>query len=184
MANWNCARLAESLIPLIHDDDEQAVSLMTPHINSFAELFNIEFTAMWAQKLGLAKADIDDSDLIGELLKLLKDHQLDYTNTFDALTESLKYKATVPDVLAQWAIKWHHRTDENSYQTMRQANPRAIPRNHIIEKIITEYNEFGSSDVLNRFTKVINNPYLASEELLEFQVVPESDNGYRTFCGT
>ena len=67
---------------------------------------------------------------------------------------------------------------------MRQANPRAIPRNHIIEKIITEYNEFGSSDVLNRFTKVINNPYLASEELLEFQVVPESDNGYRTFCGT
>ena len=53
MANWNCARLAESLIPLISDDDEQAVTLMTPYINSFAEQFNTEFTAMWAQKLGL-----------------------------------------------------------------------------------------------------------------------------------
>ncbi len=82
MANWNCARLAESLIPLINDDDEQAVTLMTPYINSFAEQFNIEFTAMWEQKLGLNESSSSDGELIAELLTLLKDNQLDYTNTF------------------------------------------------------------------------------------------------------
>ncbi|MEM5509583.1 YdiU family protein [Pseudoalteromonas sp. AS71] len=184
MANWNCARLAESLIPLINDDDEQAVTLMTPYINSFAEQFNIEFTAMWEQKLGLNESSSSDGELIAELLTLLKDNQLDYTNTFDALTESLKEETVIPESLIEWRAKWVSLTDNNSYEVMRAANPRVIPRNHVIEEIITQYNATGSSELLQRFIKVAGSPYSDSEKLSEFQTSPINDNDYQTFCGT
>ena len=184
IANWNCARLAESLIPLISDDDEQAVLLMTPFINSFAEQFNAEFTAMWAQKLGLTESSDSSGELIAELLTLLKDNQLDYTNTFDALTESLKGEKSVPESLIEWRAKWVSLTDDNSYEVMRAANPRVIPRNHVIEEIIAQYNATGSSELLQRFIKIASNPYSNSEELSEFCSPPTNDNDYQTFCGT
>ncbi len=184
IANWNCARLAESLIPLISDDDEQAVSLMTPYINSFAEQFNTEFTAMWGQKLGLNESCNSSGELIAELLALLKDNQLDYTNTFDALTESLKEETVIPESLIEWRAKWVSLTDDNSYEIMRAANPRVIPRNHVIEEIIAQYNATGSSELLQRFIKIASNPYSDSEKLSEFQAAPINDNDYQTFCGT
>ncbi len=184
IANWNCARLAESLIPLISDDDEQAVLLMTPFINSFAEQFNTEFTAMWAQKLGLNESSDSSGELIAELLTLLKDNQLDYTNTFDALTESLKGEKSVPESLIEWRARWVSLTDDNSYEVMRAANPRVIPRNHVIEEIIAQYNATGSSELLQRFIKIAGNPYSNSEELSEFCSPPTNDNDYQTFCGT
>ncbi|MBH0090388.1 YdiU family protein [Pseudoalteromonas sp. NSLLW218] len=184
MANWNCARLAESLIPLINNDDEQAVTLMTPYINSFAEQFNIGFTAMWEQKLGLNESSSSDGELIAELLTLLKDNQLDYTNTFDALTESLKEETVIPESLIEWRAKWVSLTDNNSYEVMRAANPRVIPRNYVIEEIITQYNATGSSELLQRFIKVAGSPYSDSEKLSEFQTSPINDNDYQTFCGT
>ncbi|GAB0111055.1 protein adenylyltransferase SelO [Pseudoalteromonas distincta] len=184
IANWNCARLAESLIPLISDDDEQAVSLMTPFINSFVEQFNTQFTAMWSQKLGLSGAHTSDDELIAELLLLLKDNQLDYTDTFDALTESLNGEVLMPDVLTPWVIKWKSRTDDNSYKKMRTANPRVIPRNHIIEKILAEYVNTGSSELLSSFMEVLSDPYFTNKNLAEYRALLQSDKNYKTFCGT
>lgn len=184
IANWNCARLAESLIPLVNDDDEQAVALMTPIIDGFAEQFNAEFSAMWATKLGLAGTDTADKELISELLQLLKEHQLDYTNTFDALTESLTDAMSIPGALVQWVGKWQKRTDDRSYAVMRVANPRVIPRNHVIEKILSECNKAGSSKLLHEFMQVMHTPYVNTDKLAKFQDAPSSDKEYYTFCGT
>lgn len=184
MASWNCARLAESLIALISDDDEQAVAMMTPLIEGFSTQFNQQFSAMWAQKLGLTIADDKDNELVGELLGLLKQHQLDYTNTFNALTESLNGQAEIPLALTSWAQQWQTRTNEHSYQVMRQANPSVIPRNHIIEDIITQYTTHGDSELLSRFSKVMSSPYTSHAQATEFQTPPEDDKNYRTFCGT
>ena len=184
MASWNCARLAESLMALISDDDEQAVAMLTPIIADFSTQFNQQFSAMWAQKLGLTIADNKDNELVGELLGLLKEHQLDYTNTFNALTESLNGQAEIPSALTSWAQQWQTRTNEHSYQVMRQANPSVIPRNHIIEDIITQYTTHGDSELLSRFSKVMSSPYTSHAQATEFQTPPEDDKNYRTFCGT
>jgi len=117
-------------------------------------------------------------------LTLLKDNQLDYTNTFDALTESLKEETVIPESLIEWRAKWVSLTDDNSYEVMRAANPRVIPRNHVIEEIIAQYNATGSSELLQRFIKIAGNPYSNSEELSEFCSPPTNDNDYQTFCGT
>jgi uncharacterized protein YdiU (UPF0061 family) len=183
IVSWNCARLAESLIPLIDEDDEQAVSLMTPLINQFSTLFNEQYNQMWAQKLGLAGYNEDDVELVSKLLLLFQEHKLDYTNTFDALTESLK-GGKVPDELTQWAMLWHKRCDENSYNLMREANPRVIPRNHIVEEILAQYNQHGESELLSDFLTVMSNPYDKTANLARFQETGKDDKGYQTFCGT
>ncbi|MEJ2912157.1 protein adenylyltransferase SelO [Pseudoalteromonas sp. C12FD-1] len=183
IASWNCARLAESLIPLINDDDEQAVSLMTPIISQFSTLFNEQYNQMWAQKLGLAGHNEDDVELVSKLLLLFQEYKLDYTNTFDTLTESLN-GGKVPDELTQWAQLWQKRCDENSYNLMRAANPRVIPRNHIVEEILAQYNQHGESELLSDFLTVMSNPYHKTANLVRFQETGEDDKGYQTFCGT
>ena len=183
IVSWNCARLAESLIPLIDEDDEQAVSLMTPLINQFSTLFNAQYNQMWAQKLGSAGYKEDDVELVSKLLLLFQEHKLDYTNTFDALTESLK-GGKVPDELTQWAQLWQKRCDENSYNLMRAANPRVIPRNHIVEEILAQYNQHGESELLSDFLAVMSNPYDKTANLARFQEKGKDDKGYQTFCGT
>ena len=183
IVSWNCARLAESLIPLIDEDDEQAVSLMTPLINQFSTLFNAQYNQMWAQKLGSAGYKEDDVELVSKLLLLFQEHKLDYTNTFDALTESLK-GGKVPNELTQWAQLWQKRCDENSYNIMRAANPRVIPRNHIVEEILAQYNQHGESELLSDFLTVMSNPYDKTANLARFQETGKDDKGYQTFCGT
>lgn len=184
IASWNCARLAESLIPLINDDDEQAVNLMTPIISQFSMLFNDRYNQMWAQKLGLAGQSENDVELVSKLLLLFQEHKLDYTNTFDALTESLKGESVIPEPLTQWAQLWKSRTDNSSYEIMRAANPRVIPRNHIIETILDEYTNMGTSELLKPFMEVLSDPYFTSKNIAQYQEVPKEDKDYRTFCGT
>lgn len=183
IASWNCARLAESLIPLINGDDEQAVNLMTPIISQFSTLFNEQYNQMWAKKLGLAGHNEDDVELVSKLLLLFQEHKLDYTNTFDALTESLN-GGDLPEELTQWANTWQKRCDENSYNVMRTANPRAIPRNHIVEEILAQYNQHGESELLSDFLTVMSNPYDKTPNLARFQEAGLDDPRYQTFCGT
>ncbi|WP_370317819.1 YdiU family protein [Pseudoalteromonas sp.] len=184
IANWNIARLAESLIPLFAAQ-ESAVEQLSPVVNGFAAKFNDAFNTMWQQKLGLAGQQEGDHALISELLGLMKQHQLDYTNTFNALTESLVKDFVIDSNLKGWVSKWRLRTSAESYNTMRAVNPAVIPRNHNIEMILAEYEKTGSSSSINEFLKVIQKPYEYEEEFAAWYQPPkEGDCNYQTFCGT
>ena len=184
IANWNIARLAESLIPLFADQDV-AVEQLSPVVNGFAAKFNDAFNTMWQQKLGLAGQQEGDHALVSELLGLMKQHQLDYTNTFNALTESLVKDFVIDSSLKEWVSKWRLRTSAESYNTMRAVNPAVIPRNHNIEMILAEYEKAGSSSSINEFLKVIQKPYEYEEEFAAWYQPPkEGDCNYQTFCGT
>lgn len=53
IAQWNLARLAESLLPLLHADTDQAVEQATEVINHFAVLYQRHWLAVMRAKLGL-----------------------------------------------------------------------------------------------------------------------------------
>lgn len=183
IANWNCARLAESLIPLISDDEEQAVALLSPLINGFAEQFNHAFSQMWAQKLGLDGDQAGDKELVSELLGLLKTHKLDYTNTFDALTESRQGNSEIPPELTAWSQNWLLRTSDASYSIMRKANPKLIPRNHIIEGILQDFTQQHQSPTLNEYLHALQQPF--QTQVKESWILASvDDENYQTFCGT
>ena len=69
-------------------------------------------------------------------------------------------------------------------KTIKLANPVYIPRNHVIEKIITESleNDFNR---FHAFNKCLSNPFEENKEYTEFSKAPlDNEKVLETFCGT
>ncbi|WP_411833982.1 protein adenylyltransferase SelO [Neobacillus niacini] len=189
---WNLARLAEALLPLLHENQEQAVTLAQDKLSDFAQFFESNWLEGMRAKLGLFNEEEQDKSLIKDLLDMMQKHNTDYTNTFRALTlnkpEEIILHGT-PE-FTEWLERWNTRRDrqeeskESSIQLMRNSNPAVIPRNHRVEEALEAANN-GDYSVLERLLEVLSNPYAYSEEQLEYTILPgPSPRPYRTFCGT
>src|SRR5690606_8534842 len=86
ITGWNLARFAETLLPLIDENQDQAIELAQDALGDFGNQFQRNWTDGMKAKLGLFGDDAGDDKLIDDLLKLMHDHKADYTNTFRALT--------------------------------------------------------------------------------------------------
>ncbi|WP_374019083.1 protein adenylyltransferase SelO [Paenibacillus thiaminolyticus] len=193
MAAWNLARLAEALLPLLHDKQEQAVELAEKEIAAFTKLYQRHWLAGMRAKLGLFNEEAEDEALIEELLELMEKHSADYTNTFRTLTlgESEESGLFGTGEYAQWHERWQARrgrqeeSPDFSQQLMRDSNPAVIPRNHRVEEALEAAVEQGDYSVMERLLAVLANPYAYSPEQAEYATLPDpSSCPYRTFCGT
>ncbi|MGG3837717.1 YdiU family protein [Paenibacillus dendritiformis] len=193
MAAWNLARLAEALLPLLHDNQEQAIELAEKEIAAFTKLYQRHWLAGMRAKLGLFNEEEEDESLIEELFELMEKHSADYTNTFRALTlgDTEETGLFGTDEYTQWHERWQARrgrqeeTEDSSHQLMRDSNPAVIPRNHRVEEALEAAVEQGDYSVMERLLAVLANPYAYSPEQAEYATLPEpSACPYRTFCGT
>ncbi|MDP1421305.1 YdiU family protein [Peribacillus simplex] len=192
IGGWNLARFAESLLPLLHDDQDRAVTLAQDKISVFNDLYHSNWLAGMRAKLGIFNEETQDEALINGILGMMKKHGADYTNTFRALTFD-KMEDTVlfgtPE-FAQWQELWQARqgrqkeSKESSNQLMQNSNPAVIPRNHRVEEALEAAVEQGDYSVMERLLDVLSNPYAHFEEQAEYSTLPESTKPYRTFCGT
>jgi uncharacterized protein YdiU (UPF0061 family) len=84
VVEWNLARLAEALLPLLHHDQKQAVALAVESLGAFRQQYNAAWSAGMRAKLGLSDG-LDDavtSPLVDELLTLLEEGQVDHTSLY------------------------------------------------------------------------------------------------------
>lgn len=193
IAGWNLARFAETLLPLLHTDQEQAVQLAQDEISNFIEMYRRNWLAGMRGKLGLFNEEIQDEALINDLLNLMQKHRADYTNTFLALTFD-KAEGTMlfgTEEFAEWHKLWQDRLGRqeepktNSQQLMRSSNPAVIPRNHRVEEALDAAVKQGDYRVMERLLGVLSSPYAHSSEQAEYCTLPpESSSSYKTFCGT
>ncbi|BAU28323.1 uncharacterized protein YdiU (UPF0061 family) [Aneurinibacillus soli] len=190
---WNLARFAETLLPLLHADQDEAVKLAEGALSNFAELYQRNWLAGMRAKLGIFNEETQDESLIEDLLSMMQKYRADYTNTFRALTFD-KPEDTVlfetPE-FAQWHELWQARlgrqqeSKASSQELMRNSNPAFIPRNHRVEAALEAAVKQGDYSVMERLLAVLSNPYAHSPEQAEYATLPEpSDRPYRTFCGT
>ncbi|WP_163856988.1 protein adenylyltransferase SelO [Paenibacillus elgii] len=193
IAAWNLARLAEALLPLLHDDENEAVRLAEDAISGFVEQFAGHWLAGMRAKLGLFNEEPEDEALMKDLLVMMQKHRADYTNTFRALTfdkhEDLAFNGTTE--FAQWHELWQARRGRqqepqaSSQQLMRSSNPAIIPRNHRVEEALDAAVTEGDYSVMERLVQALSNPYAHTPEQAEYCTLPEPSNRpYRTFCGT
>ena len=82
IAGWNLARFAESLLPLLHENQEQAIEIAQDAISDFAELYQSNWLAGMRAKLGIFNEETEDQPLIEDLLNMMQKYRADYTNTF------------------------------------------------------------------------------------------------------
>jgi serine/tyrosine/threonine adenylyltransferase len=193
IAGWNLARFAETLLPLLHKNQEEAVKIAQDAISDFSELYYRNWLGGMRAKLGIFNEEDEDKALIEGLLTMMQKSSVDYTNTFRALTfgklEDTDLFGT--DEFAQWNELWQQRlgrqqeSEAESHQLMRKSNPAVIPRNHRVEEALEAAVEQGDFNVMERLLNVLSSPYAHSPEQAEYSTLPDPTNRpYRTFCGT
>lgn len=198
IAQWNMARFAESLLPLIDTNEEKAIEMVTPLIAEFPARFEQAFMAMMAKKLGLVEYQQEDQPMLSKLLVALKQHRMDYTATFDLLTQSLSVDepaTALVENLGDWLPQWQRRLAAQEAEQavsladaqalMRQQNPVVIPRNHHVEAVLQACEESGEATSAEQFLKVLRSPYQEIAQTSNYQDLPnDGDACYKTFCGT
>ncbi|MQX36276.1 protein adenylyltransferase SelO [Roseospira navarrensis] len=192
VAQWNLARLAEALLPLIHTDADQAVTRAEEAIGAFRDLYETRWTAMMRRKLGLPDAAPEDGSLIDDLLAWMQETGADYTNTFRTLTNAGTLPGAAgshPDDRARaWLDRWRARRGEADAATvaaMRRANPAYIPRNHIVEDALAAATQRDDLAPLHALLAVLAAPHEPRPGLEAYTAPdPAGPGRYRTFCGT
>ncbi len=188
IAHWNMARFAEALLQLT-DDDNDLLEPLQALIDGFSIKFNQCYMEMMTKKLGLEEPN---PELVSELVEIMQQQKLDYTVTFDLLTRSLSCKlaqSEVKETLGEWIDKWQLQLNSNDIEQaqtiMRQFNPVIIPRNHIIEEVLTECENSGKADKAIELLQALKTPYQDNEHTEKYKMPDhEFNHHYQTFCGT
>lgn len=192
IAQWNLARLAESLIPQIHQEREEAIGMAENVLNSFEEVYKRKWLAMMGSKLGLLEKKKEDEKLITELLDWMHQNSMDYTNTFRDFCKPAfpMEEAYRNENFQNWHTRWQLRlkTEEqgldSSLALMRSVNPSVIPRNHKVEEAL-QAAEQGDLDPLQNLLKALEKPYQGGDHITPYQAPPKpSEKVLKTFCGT
>ncbi len=192
IGGWNLARFAEALLPLLHDDEEQAIELAEDAIAEYPKLYQRGWVSGMRAKLGIADEEPEDEQLIAELLTMMNKHHADYTNTFRSLTlgqlEGMFMFSTAE--FNAWHARWQTRLGgqpelpASARSLMQRSNPAVIPRNHRVEEALSAAVE-GDYSIMDRLIAVLECPYAYSAEQDEYAALPQQANpAYRTYCGT
>ncbi|TLM86310.1 YdiU family protein [Pseudarthrobacter sp. NamE2] len=195
IAEWNLARLAESMLPLINEDQEQAVAPAVEALGAFRKQYSDAWFTGMKTKLGLpaSEAGTPESDAASELvdgaIAILKDGPVDYTQFFRNLGKAARgnikpVRGMVLDLPAfdSWAERWQSLKPDAD--RMDQANPVYIPRNHLVEEALAAATE-GDMEPFTRLLEAVRAPYQERPGLERYaEGAPEDFGNYMTFCGT
>jgi len=196
---WNLARFAQTLLPLVSDDGEEAVRLATERLARFGPRFEAAYARVMRAKLGLASEAEGDSTFLAELLEALASNQVDYTLFFRQLCAAAESPAADADVASLFqdpaayhrlAASWRQRLAREDVapqaraRAMRGCNPAFIPRNHRIEQAIVA-GQGGDFEPFETLVRVLARPYDEQPEAAHLAEAPLPNERVReTFCGT
>ena len=193
IAQWNLLRFAETLLPLIHNDQDKAIQIVNETINNFTIIYKNHWIQMMRKKLGLFTEENEDENLIATLLSWMQDNKADYINTFCSLMKEdiLNEKLFQNRDFFNWYQKWKKRLSKNnkpmklSIDLMRKTNPLVVPRNHIVEETLDAVSNKNDLVPLYDLLEVLKKPYNDQSKIIAYQQPPQpSKKVYQTFCGT
>jgi uncharacterized protein YdiU (UPF0061 family) len=203
IAQWNLARLAESMLPLFDPQAERAVERATAVLGQFATLFYEHWLDGMRAKLGLFTREDEDEALVNGLLASMRTQSADFTNTFRALTKSVgscdrstddgtAEQRACADLrgLEDWLPNWQARrgrqpqTARESETLMRRHNPAFIPRNQRVEEALLAATSSGDLSVAEKLLDVLADPFNYERDEPKYTEPGPNQNDYRTFCGT
>jgi serine/tyrosine/threonine adenylyltransferase len=200
MAQWNLARFAETLLPLLDPNPERAVEIANEAISMFTTRFQEHWLAGMRAKLGLFRNEEGDLELARALLRVMHENAADFTLTFRRLCDAavderadvnLRALFANPAAYDNWASRWRSRLaaerldPDARAQAMRAVNPAFIPRNHRVEQALDAAIEYGDFSPFAELLTVLSRPYEDQAVFADYANPPDADERvFRTFCGT
>jgi uncharacterized protein YdiU (UPF0061 family) len=208
IALWNLSRFAETLLPLLADDPEDAAAQATQVLERFPARYRSHLLRGQRAKLGLGDVGDDEADaaLADDWLSLLHDQHVDFTLAWRRLADAaagdeVPLRALFADAAAldAWLGRWRERSGHGESGAgaapavaggraaqMRRASPFVIPRNHRVEEALAAASGGDDLGPFDRLLDAVRRPYDESPALAAFaEPAPaEVTARYRTFCGT
>ena len=186
IAQWNLARFAETLLPLIDADRAKAIAIATERAVGFTDLFKSHGLSGMRAKLGLARAEEGDEALVQDLLDQMQASRADFTLTFRQLgalavgdaPERLRGQFLDLARFDVWAARWKDRLarDGRSLQdaaaAMQRVNPAFIPRNHLVEDVLAHAVQRGDMAMFEEMLSVLSRPYDAQPAHARYAAPP------------
>jgi len=174
IAQWNLARLAEALLPIVEREK------LEEGLNLYADTFNDGWRNALAQKLGL---ETPDETLASELLEALAESETDFTIFFRNLARlplagcdndllaplrGAFYADDAPhERLVAWLRRYVKKVPADRAARMDRVNPKYVFRNYLAQQAIDAM-AAGDASVLERLTRVLQRPYDEQPESEEF----------------
>jgi serine/tyrosine/threonine adenylyltransferase len=190
-AQWNLARFAETLLPLIHAEANRAVELATAVIEEFSREFAAQWLARLRGKLGLFTEEEGDEALAQGFLDSMQANHSDFTLSFRRLSAAAEGETTGAPLDASWMMQWRARIAREPQPAgeraafMRRVNPAFIPRNHRIEAAIVAAVEHENFAPFEELTQVLSRPYEEQLSFADYADPPQPEERVlQTFCGT
>jgi uncharacterized protein YdiU (UPF0061 family) len=197
MAQWNLFRLAECLLPLLADAEQDAVAEAELALERYKSAFDEAYLAVMREKLGLLSAQPDDLALSQDFLALMAASEADFTLAFRRLCDAeANEDALLPlfadkEAIEAWLSRWRARigqeaaSPEDRLAAMRLANPAIIPRNHRIEAVIRAATDQGDFAPFREMLAALADPTTDRPDFVLYEQPPQPEERVlRTFCGT
>ncbi len=209
IARWNLARLAESLLPLMADADDEravrrAVDQVTEVIDAFPSRYADALLSGQRAKLGLqGRAMADDRTLAEAWLALLASQRVDFTLAWRHLADAADgdegtLRSLFSDTagLDAWLQAWRARCLADDVDSpapvrsraaaMRAVSPWVIPRNHRVEEALAAASEHDDLGPLQALLAAVRQPFDQTAAHAAFaEPAPAAVTAcYRTYCGT
>lgn len=193
VAQWNLARFAETVLPLIDERAGPAVERAEEILKKFGDSFHRHWLSLMRAKLGLFGEEDGDQALVASLLEWMRQEKADFTNTFRDLTEAsgTDQPPFSRDSFRAWHEAWRSRLSrqpgnaEEAGRLMSAHNPVYIPRNHRVDEALQAAESEGDFSLLQRLHRVLSRPYDSDPEFDEYRRPPaEGQDVSATYCGT
>ena len=197
IVQWNLARFAEALLPVLADDTDAAIALATERLEAFPDRYNHHLAAGMRSKLGLTEARAGDDELFDGWLEQLHVQRVDMTSAFRRLSaaplgesDGLRSLFAEPAAFDAWSERWLRRVESEGRDpvstavSMDAVNPLYVPRNHKVEEALDAATA-GDLGPVRRLVEVVSRPFEERPGLEEYAApAPDSFGRYVTFCGT
>jgi len=188
---WNLAKFAESILPLIDENEEKSIKQITEVLQLVMPSYQEYFYKEFCQKLGLKSVNNKNIKLIEDYLKILNLESIDFTLSFRDLSKIINERLNLNDSIFakskdfnNWYLKWKQEINLNEISDeMDLNNPCYIPRNHLIENALSKAIE-GDMSEINFMINLFENPYIQKNISRKYLMPSNSEEQYVTFCGT
>jgi serine/tyrosine/threonine adenylyltransferase len=201
IAQWNLARLAETLLPLLAEDEAKALAAAEESLGSFPAIFHAAYLGGLRRKLGLAAEHEGDAELAQDLLTLMAENHADFTLSFRLLcaasADTEEGDAAVRALFADgcaydaWAARWRRRMTEDTMDpdarssAMEAVNPAYIPRNHLVEAALDAAVSRQDFAPFEQLLEVLSRPFEERPGCERYAAPPAPEERVQqTFCGT
>ncbi len=187
IGHWNCSRLIQACLPLLHEIPERAVEIAQPLLDAYAPAYADAMTQRWRAKLGLREARDEDIELINRFLNVLHRGHSDFTRCFRALSrigasdaapvDGLRDQVHAVDLLDAWLPDYRARLraegsdDAERAARLHAVNPKYVLRNHLAQRAI-EAAERGSGLEIERLLTLLRRPYDEHPDFEDYAAEP------------